>query len=194
MCSVTQYLVFSIRYSVFRGGPTKSLGILLGLVFSVTRYSAFSIWFSVFRREGANSVTQYSVFGTRCFVFPEGGGPVCFRNSLFGIQPQMPTRFLALRLASLSAPQTVVSRSLCVLQQPCSTSPSSLAMAYPAWPKGQPPLEPCGFPHQDWSTTFNNVPRFGCTLQAALPCGGIDAFGHFCNQLAIDWYPRQASR
>ena len=104
MCSVTQYLVFSIRYSVFRGGPTKSLGILLGLVFSVTRYSAFSIWFSVFRREGANSVTQYSVFGTRCFVFPEGGGPVCFRNSLFGIQPQMPTRFLALRLASLSAP------------------------------------------------------------------------------------------
>ena len=161
-------------------------------MFSVTRYSVFSIWYSVFRRRGefCHSVSsiRYSVF-----CVPRGG-PVCFRNSLFGIQPQMPTGFLALRLASLSAPQTVVSRSLCVLQQPCSTSPSSLAMAYPAWPKGQPPLEPCGFPHQDWSTAFNNVPRFGCTLQAALPCGGIDAFGHFCNQLAIDWYPRQASR
>ena len=163
-------------------------------MFSVTRYSAFSIWFSVFRREGANSVTQYSVFGTRCFVFPEGGGPCVSEIRYLVFSPKCQPDFWHSGLHLFLPPQTVVSRSLCVLQQPCSTSPSSLAMAYPAWPKGQPPLEPCGFPHQDWSTTFNNVPRFGCTLQAALPCGGIDAFGHFCNQLAIDWYPRQASR
>ena len=162
---------------------------------SVFSHSVFGIQYLVFgiQAKGGNSVTQYSVFGIRYFVFP-GGGPCVSQIRYLVFSPKFQPDFWHSGLHLFLPPQTVVSRSLCVLQQPCSTSPSSLAMAYPAWPKGQPPLEPCGFPHQDWSTTFNNVPRFGCTLQAALPCGGIDAFGHFCNQLAIDWYPRQASR
>ena len=65
----------------------------------------------------------------------------------------------------------------------------SCTMAYPAWPRGQPPLEPYGFPCEDWSAVFTDVPRLSCALRVALPCGGIDAFGHFCNQLGIDWCP-----